>query len=31
MMVKITDFIGDFSLKFYVKLLIFHITRHEIT
>ncbi len=31
MMVKITGLIGDFSLKFYLKIFIFHITRHEIT
>ncbi len=30
MMAEITDFIGDFSLKFYLKLLMFHINRDEI-
>lgn len=31
MMAEIMGLIGDFSLKFYIKLLTFHITRHEIT
>lgn len=30
MMVKITGLIGDFSLKFYLKLLKFHNNRDEI-